>query len=416
MPYGTDREPPSGETIRSIDIVSESPNPMDILQVHSPYRRGGGEDVVVEREAAVLRSAGHRIRQHLVPNPSDISGTLQALAGSVWNPRSYRAGVRFGGNPKPDVAHVHNTWFALSPSIVSGMRRAVIPIVMTLHNFRLLCVNGLLYRDEAPCTDCVGRSPIPGVVHRCYHSSSTLSVLAASNISLNRLLGTWVEGVDIFVAMTEFGRQMHILGGIPPDRIVVKPHFAADPGEREGAPSSSPTVLYVGRVDEEKGLSILLEAWSAAAPRNLELVVIGEGPRREDLENRNTPSVRFVGALTHDRVVEMMLGARALIFPSQWFETFGLVVIEALASGLPVLASNLGGNGEVLTDLGEDWLVSPTDTKAWVESLTRLSEDSTVDRAGAKARASYQARYSEDVGLSNLEGLYQRALSLHVAH
>jgi glycosyltransferase involved in cell wall biosynthesis len=389
---------------------------MDILQIHTPYRRRGGEDVVVEREAALLRGAGHRVRQHIVPNPSDVGATLRALAGSVWSPSSYRAGVRVGDELKPEVAHVHNTWFSLSPSIVAGIHRAGIPIVMTLHNFRLLCVNGLLYRDGAPCTDCVGRSPIPGVVHRCYQSSSTLSALAASNIGFNRLLGTWMNGVDIFIAMTEYGRLMHILGGIPPDRIVVKPHFAADPGEREGPPSSSPTVLYVGRVAEEKGLSILLEAWAAAAPRELELVVIGEGPLREDLENRITPSVRFVGALTQDRVMEMMLGARALIFPSQWFETFGLVVIEALASGLPVLASNLGGNGEVLTDLGEDWLVNPTDTKAWVESLTSLSEDSTVDRAGAQARASYEARYSEDVGLSNLEALYHRALSPRVAH
>jgi glycosyltransferase involved in cell wall biosynthesis len=237
----------------------------------------------------------------------------------------------------------------------------------------------------------------------------------ASNIGLNRLLGTWVSGIDLFVALTEFGRQMHILGGIPPDRIVVKPHFASDPGKRERPPSASSTVLYVGRISEEKGLPILLDAWSSAASGNLELVVVGEGPLRSDLEKKNIPSVRFVGALDQKRVMEMMLGARALVFPSQWFETFGLVVIEALASGLPVLASNLGGTAEVLADLGEDWLVGPTDIEAWVEGLTRLDTSATVDRAGAQARASYEARYSEDVGLSNLEDIYQRALSLHSA-
>lgn len=396
-----------------IMISSRFPAPMDILQVHSPYRRRGGEDVVVDREAALLRRAGHRVRQHIVRNPSDMSGSLRALAGSVWNPNSYRAGVRFGDSPRPHVAHVHNTWFSLSPSIVTGMRRGGIPVVMTLHNFRMVCVNGLLYRDSAPCTDCVGRSPVPGVLHRCYQSSSTLSALAASNIGLNRLLGTWVSGVDLFVALTEFGRQMHILGGIPSDRIVVKPHFVSDLGKRERPPSASSTVLYVGRITEEKGLPALLQAWSAAAPANLDLVVIGEGPLRDDLEKRKTPSVRFVGALSQEKVVQMMLNARTLVFPSQTFETFGLVVIEALASGLPVLASDLGGNGEVLTDLGEDWLVDPTDTGAWAEGLTRLDESATVDRAGAQARASYEARYSEDVGLSNLEDLYQRALSLH---
>lgn len=383
---------------------------MRVLQLHTRYRQPGGEDTVVEAEAALLRSAGHEVVEQHAHNPSGSVAAARALARSAWNREAARAVAATVRHHRPDVAHVHNTWYALSASVIDALKRADVPVVMTLHNYRLVCANGLLYRDGGPCEDCVGTHPWHGLRHRCYRNSTVASAAAATTIAVNRATGTW-RRVDLFLALTEFARRKFIAGGLPAERIRVKPNAVADPGARPAPPSASPTVLYVGRLSPEKGLEAALEAWGARE-RAMELVVVGDGPSRTAMAERY-PTVRFTGRLPHGEVVEQMRRARALIFPSTWYETFGLVVVEAMAAGLPVLASDLGVMPEIVGDLGADWLVPPGRPGAWPAAMDRLDDPGAVDAGGTSARRAYEHRFSEAGALAALESAYEQAARHH---
>jgi glycosyltransferase involved in cell wall biosynthesis len=379
---------------------------LTVLQVHTRYRERGGEDTVVEAEADLLRAAGHDVVAYGARNPDGAAAATAALALSSWNPAAARALRAFLTNVQPDVAHVHNTWYAMSPAVVAALDRAGVPVVMTLHNYRMMCANGMLYRDGRPCEDCVGTHPWRGVRHGCYRGSAFTSAPAAAAIALHRRLGTWDRHVRLFLATTGFAKERFVLGGMPPERIKVKPHFTANPGPRAFPPSSSRQVLCVGRLSHEKGVDVLVDAFAQLDGSDLELVVIGSGPERPVLERAAGPNVRFTGLLSRAEVLKHMLGARALAFPSRAYETFGLSVVEAMSAGLPVLASDRGGTGEILGGKA-GWLVEPGDPAAWVAGVRRLSDDDAVDTAGHAARENWQRRFSPATGLDLLEDAYR---------
>jgi glycosyltransferase involved in cell wall biosynthesis len=374
-----------------------------VLQIHNRYRESGGEDAVVDAEAELLRSSGHELLQYQAQNPAGWMRSAGSLALAVWNPRAARNLMQTVEEFGPDIAHVHNTWYSLSPAVVHALHRASIPVVMTLHNYRLMCANGQLYRDGSPCEDCVGTHPWRGVVHRCYRGSTVASAMAAATIGVHRLLDTWSD-VELFLAPTAFARALLITSGLPEDKIAVKPHFVEDPGPREHPPSEGTEVLYVGRLSDGKGVDRLLDAWHAAPHRSMELVIIGDGPLRSQLESGATSGVTFLGRLPHEGVLERMRRARALLFPSTTYETFGLVMIEAMACGVPVFASDLGPVAEVLDPLHDVQLVSPgRSTAGWVDTIAGLQDAALVDDIGRHGRTSYLQRYQPSVALAVLE-------------
>jgi glycosyltransferase involved in cell wall biosynthesis len=382
-----------------------------ILQVHNRYRQlGGGEDGVVAAEAALLRENGHEVIEHFVSNPSGGAGAAASLAVAPWNPVSARAIRRAVLECAPDVAHVHNTWFTLSPSVLGALHRSNVPVVMTLHNYRLVCVNALVFRDGKPCTDCVGRSPLPGIRHRCYRDSALQSATVAATISFNRARGTWANAVDRFIAPSRGLRDTLVAGGLPAERFIVRPHAVADAGPRTRPPSSSSTVLCVGRVVEEKGVDVLLEAWARARPAGIELVVVGDGPQREELETRAIEGVRFTGWLPREEVQALMLGSRALVFPSVCFEVFPMTLVEAMSAGMPVIASAHGGSAEIIGQVGPEWLAEPGRVQSWVERLAILGDDTALDAAGTRAREIYASQYAPRRGVESLVDAYQAAI------
>jgi glycosyltransferase involved in cell wall biosynthesis len=380
---------------------------MRILQVHTRYREPGGEDAAVEADAALLRAAGHEVVQHQVENPRGAVATAAALTRSPWNAGAAKLVRRLAKQLRPDVVHVHNTWYALSPAVVRALRHGGVPVVMTLHNYRLLCANALLFRDGLPCEDCVGSHPWHGVVHRCYRGSALQSMPAAATIAVHRRLGTWRHDVDLFLALNEFSRRLLIRGGLPAERIRVKPNFVEDPGARAVRAGSSLTVLCIGRLVAQKGIDVLLEAWRRLGDSRLELLLVGDGPLRADLERRGVPGVRFAGRLPPAQVREHMLAGRALVFPSRSYEGQPMVVLEALAAGLPVLASSLGGMPELLAPLGSAWLAPVGTVAGWVEALRRLADGQLVDQASTDARAQYERSFTRSAGLTALEEAYR---------
>ena len=266
---------------------------MRILHIHNYYRLPGGEDASSDAEVAMLRRAGHDVRTIRAHNPDRTVPALTALAASPSNPAQARAMRQKVREWRPDVAHLHNTWFVLTPAIVHALHRESVPIVMTLHNYRLVCVSANLLRDGRVCTDCVGTHPWWGAMHRCYRDSLPASMLAATTIAFNRARRTW-DLVDRFVAPSGFVRDLFIEAGFRHDRLVVKPNVANDPGPRPRKPSASRTVLFAGRLSREKGVGTLLDAWFRAS-LDLELVVAGDGPLRVELERAAPPGVRFEG-------------------------------------------------------------------------------------------------------------------------
>lgn len=378
---------------------------MRILQLHTHYRQPGGEDRAVATEASVLRQAGHEVLTHRATNPDGPRAAL-TFAAAVWNPAAGHQVRRLAAEFRPDVAHVHNTWFAMSPAVLPALHSAGIPVVVTLHNYRYVCSSANLFRDGAPCTDCVGTHPGHAVVHRCYRGSLPQSVVAAASNAVHDWRGTWQHDVDQFLALTEFGRQQFIAGGLPPERIAIKSNSVSDPGPRNHPPSASRTVVFVGRLSEEKGVDTLLDAWKAKK-RELDLVVVGTGPLDTQLRQRAPASVRFLGAQSADSVAALMLSARALVFPSIGFEGQGLVALEAAAAGLPVIVSDLGAMTGLFEPYARELLFSPGDPDSLSGRLDALEDDAFIDSQGAIARRCFEDRYSHDVALERLERIYR---------
>jgi glycosyltransferase involved in cell wall biosynthesis len=379
-----------------------------VLQVHTRYREEGGEDAVVRAEAELLAKAGHDVVLHLARNPSGRLASTGLLAMSSWNPLAAEELRAVAERVRPDVAHVHNTWYALSPSVLAALAGAGVPVVMTLHNYRLLCANAQLFRNGGPCQDCVGSHPWHGVRHRCYRGSVVASAAASAMIAVNQRRGTWERHVALFLTMTEFSKERFVAAGLPDERIRIKPHSVADPGRRPAPPSASRAILYVGRLSKEKGLPVLVDAMAGLREADLELLVIGDGPERTALERRAGPGVRFTGHLEAAQVRDHMRRARALAFPSLWYETFGMSLVEAMAAGLPVIASDLGGTREIVGDR-TGRLLPPGNVTAWRAALLGLADAAFVDRAGSAGRQRWERRFSPSAVLPVLEEAYRWA-------
>ena len=381
---------------------------MRILQIHTRYRQAGGEDRVVDTERRLLTAAGHEVIQHIEHNPDRVGASAARLAASPWNAAAANRVRRVAERVRPDVAHVHNTWFALSPAAPRALRSLGIPVVMTLHNYRLICAAATLYRDGAPCEQCVASHPWHAVRHACYRGSRLASTPAAATIHTQQLRGTWHRDVDLFLALTEFGRSRFLKAGLPAGRVTVKSNSVPDPGSRHAAPSRSNEVLYVGRLTEEKGVIDLLRAWTAA-PSGLRLTIVGEGPLGQRLRASAHERVTFAGALPPEALTARMLGARALVFPSRWYEGQPLVALEAAAAGLPVLHGDLGAMAQLFSPAAEALSYTTGHARYLAEALHRLADDSFVDSYGELTRRRFEQYYTHARAVSRLEEIYHGA-------
>jgi glycosyltransferase involved in cell wall biosynthesis len=378
-----------------------------ILQVHTRYRRPGGEDSVVRTEGELLKAAGHDVMTCGFENPTSAPAAAWALVQAPWNQTAAGKVVDAARTFGADVVHIHNTWFALSPAVFRQVQQAGFPVVATIHNYRLSCVNALLYRDGAVCEDCVGRTPWRGVIHRCYRGSATQSAVVAVTIGTHRAAGTWARDVDVVIALTSFSAAKLMSAGVPPERIVVKPNVVDDPGPRAISPSESRRLVFVGRLTEEKGVTDLLKAWESADEWNLELEIIGDGPLLSTIRSSAQASVSVSGAIPSEEVRSRMLASRALVLPSRWFEGLPMVLIEALSCGLPVVVAGHGALPEVAGEAGMTF--APGDSQDLAGVLSSLEDDTVVEERSFAALRRYRERFSPEIGLTHLEDIYALA-------
>ena len=314
---------------------------------------------------------------------------------------------------RPDVVHVHNTWFAASPAVMSAAREAGVGTVATLHNYRSVCAAATLRRDGADCTECFGGPVTPAIRHRCVNDSAVQSVVGAAVVAVRRR-GERRDGwVDRYLAPTRALADLVIAGGIPADRIDVVPHFVPDPGPPTPDANRHRTLVYAGRLSEEKGIDVAIEAWSRMRnrPDDATFVVIGEGPLEDDLRHRRVPGVEFRGRRPHVEVAAMLATARLAVVPSVWSEPFGLFVLEAMVAGVGVVASASGGAPEFLSE-GAGWIVPPGDADALSARLSELmgadpAADAAVAAAGSAARHRALTEYGPAAHLERLERIYE---------
>ena len=378
---------------------------MKILVAHNAYQQRGGEDAVVESEVALLRAAGHEVREYRRHNDELAGmGAARAAADTLWSRRTASDLSALLAAWPADVLHVHNTFPLISPALYWAAASARVPVVQTLHNFRLLCPQAMLLREGRVCRDCVGRVPLPAVRHGCYRGSRAQTAVLAGMLVLHRGLGTWQRKVQRYVALSDFCRDEFVRGGLPAERIAIKPNFVNAPAppstvERRG-------ILFVGRLSPEKGIATLLSAAATLPPGSLYLA--GDGP--EAARVAGVPGLLTLGNLAPRAVADAMASAVAVVVPSIWPEAFGLVAVEAFAMATPVIASRIGALAAIVEDGVTGLHAVAGDTVNLAARLRwALEHPAEMARMGAAARARYEALYTPQRNLAQLLDIYDQA-------
>jgi glycosyltransferase involved in cell wall biosynthesis len=385
---------------------------MKILAVHNRYQRPGGEDQVFVDETALLETRNHRVLRYEVHNDQVKHVNRLTLAkDTVWNTSAYRELRALIRRERPDVVHFHNTLPLVSPAGYYAAKAEGAPVIQTLHNYRLLCPVALFFRDGRVCEDCMGKAvPWPGVVHRCYRGSRAASGVIATMLTVHRALRTWTEMVDVYVALTEFARNKFVEGGLPAGKIVVKPNFVApDPGRGQGGGGYA---LFVGRLAPEKGTGTMLAAWDRLGTR-IPLKIVGDGPLKDQVVEAaaRRSNVEWLGHKPVADVHALMRKADMLVFPSQWYETFGRVAAEAFAAGTPVIAANIGAVAELVEHGRTGFKFRPGDPEDLVTQVEwALSHSAELRRMREEVRAEFEAKYTAERNYRVLMEIYQAAL------
>lgn len=383
---------------------------MRILIAHNTYLHRGGEDAVVDAESALLRLHGHDVENYFRSNDDVATMSSLALARqTLWSTRTTREIAHVIRNFQPDVIHSHNTFPLISPSLYWAAERAGVPVVQTLHNFRLMCLNALFLRGGSVCEDCMGKEPWRGVARGCYRGSRTASAALAGMLTLHRGLGTFRNKVARYIALNEFCRRKFIEGGLPAERIVVKPNFVdwqdsqqlSYSAKREG-------FLFVGRLSVEKGIATLAAAMALLPDARLR--VAGDGPEAGMLDG--VDGVNRLGSLPSEAARVEMNSAEALVVPSIWYENFPCTIVEAFASSLPVIASRIGALADIVRDGETGLLFEPGNPRDLADKMSwAQAHPDQMATMGRNAHEQYEAEFSAEVNYRRLMDIYAAALA-----
>ena len=395
----------------SCNLSLERSLTMRVLMLHNRYLIPGGEDRSTAAEVSLLTDSGCQVELLEQDNRQiEELGKVRTAVRTVWSSESrHRIETVLRGGSF-DVVHVQNFFPLWSPSVYYAASRCGVPVVQTLRNYRLLCANATLFRDNHVCEDCLGRTlPWSGVAHACYRDSRAGSAVVAAMVGVHKLLGTWKNRVQVYIALTEFARDKYIAGGLPAGKIVVKPNFVhPSPSAGQGGGRYA---LFVGRLSAEKGIATLLDAWkSAESP--LPLKIVGLGPCTEMVKAAaaGSSAVEYVGGRSQAEVFDLMRQAEFLVFPSEWYEGMPRTVIESFSLGTPVLASNLGATATMVVPGENGYHFAPGDALALRQQVEWCSRNLDNVRAlRGTTRATFERKYTGAANASLLLAIYDRA-------
>ncbi|MEY9988425.1 glycosyltransferase involved in cell wall biosynthesis [Streptomyces sp. V4I8] len=394
---------------------------MHVLVVHNRYASAqpSGENKVVDQEVELLREAGHRVE--VFERRSDDIAARSLLGKAAlpllvpWNPAVRAELAARLRTERPDVVHVHNVFPLLSPAVLAACADAGVPAVATLHNYTQICPPGTLQRDGRPCTECVGSAaPLPAVRHGCYRNSRLATVPLAISLSVNRR--RWWSGVERFFCISAAQRDVLVRAGMPAERLTVKHNFVPDPDDRRSGAGEH--LLYLGRLAEAKGVRLLMAAWDVLAADGAvgaPLVIAGTGPLEREVTAwaAGRDDVRYVGLLDPAECQKAIAQSVAVVAPSTWLEAFGLVVVEAMAAGAPVVAAGHGAFVELVEDGVTGLLHQPGEPASLAACIRRIAAEPALGREmGQAGRRRYEQGFSPAVGLERLVEGYRTAIAV----
>jgi glycosyltransferase involved in cell wall biosynthesis len=383
---------------------------MNILMIHNAYQQPGGEDQVFRQESQLLKDHGHRVV--LLEEHNDRvadRGQLQLAADTIWSKSAHDRIGELIRAERIELVHAHNTFPLLSPSVYHAAKEIGVPIVQTLHNYRLTCPAATLFRNGGICEDCVGKVPWRSVVHACYRDSRPATAVTAAMLTTHRALGTYRNAVTRYIALSEFTRNKFVEAGLPAERLVVKPNFLVrDPGVGQG---DGGFCLFAGRLTEEKGIRVLLEAWTQFRP-GLPLLIVGQGSLESEViaAAQQNPMIRFERWMAKDQLMATFHQAAALVLPSIWYEPFSMTILEAFATGLPVITSKLGTMVSVIDHARTGLHFEPGSASALSTQVGAIAEDGDLLlRMRRNARREFETKYTGDVNYRQLMTIYRDA-------
>jgi len=384
---------------------------MRVLMVHNYYQQRGGEESVFESEAGLLELHDHIVDRYTVHNDQIEGANPFALAAdTIWNQQIYRDLRQAIRQNQPQVVHFQNTFPLISPAAYYAAKAEGVPVVQTLHNYRLLCPNALFFRDGKVCVDCLGKAvPLPSVIHGCYRNSRVASAGVTAMLSLHSFFKTWSEAVDAFIVYSQFAMNKFIEGGLPREKLLFKTnslHPVPEVGQGQGG-----YALFVGRLSVEKGLGVMLKAWEQLDGK-IPLKIVGDGPMLPLVKEAQSriPGIEWLGRQPLDKVYQLMGDASFLVFPSEWYETFGRVALESFAKGTPVIAADIGAISELVTpyQTGLRFRASdPNDLATQVEWALSHPEAMLLMRRAA--RTEFETKYTVTKNYQRLIEIYHQA-------
>lgn len=384
---------------------------MKVLLAHNYYQHPGGEDQVFADEAALLEVHGHQVSRYTVDNDNlEHAPKLRLARDTLWNCVAASAIERLVREQGIEVAHFHNTLPQLSPAVYYAARRAGAAVVQTLHNFRLLCPGATFLRGGTICESCLGRTVAwPAMLHRCYRGSLAASAVLSGMLAAHRLAGTWSRAVDAYITLTDFARQRFLAGGLPADRLYVKPNFVFEPARAGNGQGGY--LLFAGRLSAEKGLATLLAAWQFLPP-TVHLRIAGDGPLADAVRSAAAKhaGIEWLGRLPAAEVARQMAGATAVLIPSICYENLPKALVESFAVGTPVIASRLGALPDLIDDGRTGLLFTAGDPQELARCVLNLLDDD-AHRASMRgeARTEFENHYTADENHRQLMTIYECA-------
>lgn len=379
-----------------------------VLLVHVKYLQAGGEDIAFAEETEMLRDHGHEVREVVLSNePLVQMGPARAAATTVWSEAGRRTIRAAAAEFRPDIVHFHNTFPLLSPGVYAAARETGAAVVQTLHNFRLVCPGGLLIRNGVPCEDCVGTHPWRSVMHKCYRESAAASAAVSTMLTVHRTRGTWQHDVDAYICLTEFARAKLAAGGLPAAKLYVKGNSLR---AHERAPAHDRRhFLYAGRLSPEKGAQFLVKAWRDTAQAR-PLIVAGAGPQEREIRALNAPNVEIVGHRTREEIAQLLDEAIAVVVPSLCYESFPVIILEAFARGVPVVASSLGALPDIVEHGRTGFLFEAGQASSLSEAVAAIADASTWPAMSNNAATAFETRFSRAQNYATLMEIYTQAL------
>jgi len=385
---------------------------MDIVVAHTSYKQAGGEDTCVAAEVAMLRAHGHNVTQYCLHNDAtDAMGRIQLASRTIWSRSSYHELREMFREHRPQIAHFHNTFPLMSPAAYYAARAEDVAVVQTLHNFRLSCVNALLFRNGEVCEACLGKAIAwPGIARKCYRNSRAASAATATMVAIHRLLGTWRNAVDMYIALSEASRRKLVQGGIDADKIAVKPNFVyPDPGPGTGQGGYA---IYVGRLSVEKGIETLLAAWQGLS--HIPIKIVGDGPLAAAVRDAAAlnAAIEWLPGVPLEAVYGLIGDARCLVLPSQCYENSPRVLIEAFAKGTPVVVSKRGAMAELVDEGCTGLQFKPGDPDELASRIRFIFADAEgLRRMREAARGTFNQKFTAAINHELLMAVYQQALA-----